>query len=170
MKSSKCISDVCFYHPFIWCCQCRRVLTLTLWLDIINYIWIKLWFGISPDEDRRVLDKKCISVHRWFCFLWSNGSPRVVPRLRVSAPPVRVRNADSQDLGHISGIRNSQGGTQPSVFYKVSWWCLCTLRSPSVRSHKWWTREHSCVSHLPPHDPTSLSFARLSGSSCRYVG
>lgn len=109
MKSSKCISDIYFYRPFIWCCQCQRVLTLTLWLDIINYIWIKLWFGISPDEDSGVLDKRYISVHRWFCFLWSDCSPRVVPRLRVSAPPVLVRNADSQDLCHISGIRNRVG-------------------------------------------------------------
>lgn len=40
-----------------------KVLTLILWLDIINCIWIKFWFSISPWEDRGILDKKYISVH-----------------------------------------------------------------------------------------------------------
>lgn len=40
-----------------------EVLTLILWLDIINCIWIKLWFIISPWEEKGILDKKYISVH-----------------------------------------------------------------------------------------------------------
>lgn len=61
-----------------------KVLTLILQLDIINCIWIKLWFSISPWEDRGILDKKYICVHMWLFFLWSNGSQSVAPRQSIS--------------------------------------------------------------------------------------
>lgn len=139
-----------------------KVLTLILQLDIINCIWIKLWFSISPWEDRGILDKKYICVHRWLFFLWSNGSQSVAPRQSISIACTCYKCRFSGSTSDF--LDQKLLGWDPAVCVLwASWCCCCTLRlylllPASVGSRKWMTQNTPGLSHLPPHNahPSSV--------------